>query len=226
MGCHPLCRRKLGYSVPTTLEAAEPKRLIDMLDNIPAPLNLTAMEEKAPMQFKSYFEYCRVVSKKFRDFPDVCVIVVDLSRQCNGSKVWSTQILEDELPSFTTKNWYIVVFGNPTMPDVLAKVPTCGRWLTLAERASFAGFDHNLLSRFLSPRQISNALGNCVLVPVAQAVLGSVVGYLNHGLNEAIFGCPVGFGSMVYEQSNLDPVPSRKRLREKVAAQGLACIEG
>ena len=76
----------------------------------------------------------------------------------------------DVMMSLTTKNYYIVLYGEPGC----RVAPKEGRWLSLAERSRLCGIPPDDLSAFLSKRQMATGLGNCVPVQVASTMLKPV----------------------------------------------------
>ena len=96
------------------------------------------------------------------------IFVVDASRdpKMGFGAVTST----DVMMSFTTKNYYLVLYGRPGS----RVAPQEGRWLWLAERSRLCGIPHDDLSAFLSKRQIATGIGNCVPVQVGITLLQPV----------------------------------------------------
>lgn len=94
-------------------------------------------------------------------------ISADVCRDPNS--VFSAVVLRDLVPTLTTKNRYLAVFG-----DVLGKVTPSGRWLSPAERAICSGIVPQSLCD-LSPKQIVHATGNTIPVSMIGRVLASVL---------------------------------------------------
>ena len=96
------------------------------------------------------------------------IFVVDASRdpKMGFGAVTST----DVMMSFTTKNYYLVLYGRPGS----RVAPQEGRWLWLAERSRLCGIPHDDLSAFRSKRQIATDIGNCVPVQVGITLLQPV----------------------------------------------------
>ena len=106
------------------------------------------------------------------------VAVCDLSRKPDGVK---GNVNYDMFPSFCTNDHYLAVFSVD--PACAHKVTNAGRYLALSERANVSGFDYKLLNEHLSTSKLVHAIGNCILVPVAEHVLGATLEYLNQALD-------------------------------------------
>ena len=111
----------------------------------------------------------------------MCANTTDDSGACStdGSRdpagVYVMQFTYDGIPSPTTQNWRILLFGQPKYHHL---VPPSGRYLTLRERGRVLGFDDDAVdaqARHLSVGIRQVALGNTICVDVDAAVLDTIV---------------------------------------------------
>ena len=63
--------------------------------------------------------------------------------------------------------------------DGRRKAPSCGRYLTIKERAKIYGFDGELLLKHISPRGVHAALANTVVLPNMERIMKVVLGHVN-----------------------------------------------
>ena len=96
----------------------------------------------------------------------------------------------------------------------------------MTERSRLAGFDYDELKAFMSPRQASKALGNCIVVDAAKRVLKGVAAmmgayehyHMRQGIN--IIPCAARPSGKRWKSGILDPRPS-KAMRCDSAFAGL-----
>ena len=115
---------------------------------------------------------------------DLGACSTDGSRDPAGA--YDMQFTYDGIPSTTTQNRRILLFGQPKYHYL---VPSTGRYLTLRERGRVLGFDDDALdaqARHLSLGIRQVALGNTICVDVDAAVLDTICTYLERVLQEPV----------------------------------------
>jgi hypothetical protein len=140
------------------------------LDDQPRDAGLTVDKvhgEKA----KGYFvEWQQMFETEMTRRDESTVAVVDANRKPKTAS-YNTSMFFDQVPSATTGNQKLLVFGGA---DVSAKASKQGRYMTIRERSRIIGFpaeSFDMMASVLSPAQITRALGNTILVNVAGAIL-------------------------------------------------------
>ncbi len=113
--------------------------------------------------------------EKFKELlqnnPEVRVATVDLTRHPDHK--FKAYMTPDLMMSCTTKNHYMAVYGTSRY------APPEGRFITVEERAKCMGFCIDEFKHlFKDQRSLVHALGNSIAVPLAGAILDTVVGKL------------------------------------------------
>ena len=114
------------------------------------------------------------------------VLSADIQRNPEGT--YDANIFADSIPSPTTQNQKVMIFGRPNK-TLNRIVPQEGRLLTMKERACVMGFNaqtYEGLAVNLSQRQIGEALGNTVLVNIAETVMFTCWDYIDKVMMKAM----------------------------------------
>ena len=174
-----------------------------------------------PKMKKNLDEWMQLFNAHFYDNPSVCVGCVDIGR--NPGKDFSRQMRFDQMISLTTTNRYIALLPGRSCK----KVPAGGRLLTVHERARIMGFDADVLLRSMSPSRAIIALGNTIVVGVCEAVLRTILQYL-----DKVHRISMEQAALPPKQVALHPAPTgcdddlAEPKRRKVAQEGSFAIGG
>ena len=134
------------------------------------------IDESIPLGMRPYYqEYNAFFYNAYDEAPCFTIGVADISKGIG--KQFKAMKKQDEIPSLTTAAWDMSVWGIGD--DGRRKAPSCGRYLTIKERAKIYGFDGELLLQHISPRGVHAALANTVVLPNMERIMKVVLGHVN-----------------------------------------------